>query len=688
MSPIRVTASRTFGRARNLLSTAFAVLGFLAVSSLFFAIRLATEEGGPLSVSVLWASCVAFVLPAFVALLAMDVWSEERHSGRIDSLLSLAVRERDFVLGKFLGVLVLTGVFTAVSLLSTLVLLWLCAPQALDGVGAGAWLLAYLAVFVPAVLWCAVSVALSALFRHSAAVVCSALVLIVALPRGIWASLMLWSSAGRPAFGEFPLDAHVVDIASGAIPAGTVAAYLVGTCCALFVASKFIAACRFSGRGALGLRVSTVAAVLLAIAVAVLACPVLGKANPVVDVPVFGMVPFSPRTRGILSESSGDLSITCFLSRNDVRFRSIGRLLRRLQHESESLGGARIALRFVDPRWDIGAAGRLVRSGVTAESLVFEKGRRTVALPIDDGYGERLCASTIRQISSPLQRRNVYWTVGHGEFAFDAYDAFGMSDIARELFREGFRNEKIDLAAAAQVPGDCALILIAGAKDDFSRAEIGRLDAYLKEGGRILVLLGSSASGGVVPMLPSWGVRPLNVPIKGTKTFSGSDVIVSDFADHPITSRLAGSRIVLERPVSFAPSAVVGTGAGGNVIDFRSVARVESAVLVATAERGGSVGQDVALRPTRIVVIGDAGFALNGALASRASANRDFFSNCVAYLAGVETHGAGGDGASGVLRTGMDRQGRLRHALWSALVLPAAAFLFLATVVFRRRRRT
>ena len=188
-------------------------------------------------------------------------------------------------------------------------------------------------------------------------------------------------------------------------------------------------------------------------------------------------------------------------------------------------------------------------------------------------------------------------------------------------------------------------------------------------------------------MLPSWGIRPLDVPLKGTKTFSGSDVIVSDFADHPITSRLAGSRIVLERPVSFAPSAVVGTGAGGNVIDFRPVARAESAVLVATAERGGSVGQDVALRPTRIVVIGDAGFALNGALASRDSANRDFFSNCVAYLSGVEAHGSGEDGLGGDFRTGMDRQGRLRHALASAGGLPLFVFLILAAVVFRRGRR-
>ena len=103
MSAIRVTAARTIGRARHQLLTAFALGGFLAVSALFFAFGLESAEGGELSVSVVWATSVSYVLPALAALLSMEVWSEERLTGRIDILLTLAIRERDFVLGKFLG---------------------------------------------------------------------------------------------------------------------------------------------------------------------------------------------------------------------------------------------------------------------------------------------------------------------------------------------------------------------------------------------------------------------------------------------------------------------------------------------------------------------------------------------------------------------------------------------------------
>ena len=685
MSAIRVTAARTIGRAGNQLLTAVAIGGFLAVSALLFALSLESAEGGGTSVSVVWAMSVSYALPALAALLTMDAWSGERLSGRVDLLLTLAVRERDFVLGKFIGALVQAVFAILLCVVLSVALLVLQAPQALDGCGFGAFLLAVAAVLVQSVLWCAIGVALSTMFRHAATVACSAVVLMVVLPRGIWFALRAWAPLGPSSFGEFPLDAHVIDIASGLIPLGTVLAYVVSAVVALFIASKRVASYRFAGRGKRGLRATTVVAVLMSVGVVVLALPILQKVNPTVEISVLEeTVSFSPRTRGILVESSGDVEVTCFLPRGDSRFRPIARLLRQLRRESESLGGARILIRFVDPRWDVGAAGRLVRRGVDRESIVFEKGRRMVVVPIDEGgCGERLCASAIRSISVLMHRRSVYWTVGHGESSFSDYDAFGMSDIARELSREGFQNRQIDLASDQQIPGDCALILIAGAKEDFSRAEAGRIDAYLREGGRLLVLQGATASGGIVSMLPAWGMRLLDVPIKDAGTLSGSDVIASEFSDHPISAPLKGSRIVLERPISFVPSAAVGAGSGADSIDFRVLAKAGSAVVASAVERGIGAGQDLALRPTRIVAIGDASFALNGSLAVRANANRDFFSNCVSYLAGIETHGLG-DGGSAMLRTGLDREGRLRHVIGSVVVLPLLVLLVLSVGIVRR----
>lgn len=688
MSAVLVTWRRTLGRARNLYSTALAVGGFLAVAGVIFAFAFADADGGRLPLFAIWALSVSQPLSALAAFLAMDVWSEERHSGRIDMLLTVAVRERDYVLGKFLGVWTMAMAAVLFFAVSSVVFLLAFAPSALDGADPAGLLQALFALAVQGALWCAVSVALSAMCRHAAAAAFASVVLTVALPRGIWAGLMAWSPEGRPAFGEMPLDAFAVDVASGFVPVGVCIVYLLLAAVILFVAAKCVASLRLVGRGAFPLRISVGFTLLLSLAFAVLASRLALRLDKTLDLSAErASSAFSARTRSILAESSGDITATCFLSRSDARFREVGRLLRSLKRASEETGGAHFEIRFVDPRWDVGAAERLVRRGVATESLVFEKGHRMAALPLADGIGERACAATVRRLTTHPPRRMIYWTVGHGESGFDVYDAFGMSDIARDLAREGYSHAPIDLTAVGQVPDDCALILVAGARDDLSRAELGLLDSYLRGGGRLLVLTSAAHEGGLASLLSAWGIRPLAAqPVVGAKTISGSDVIVSSFADHAISSSFRGLRIVLERPVSFAPSVAAAGADGADRIDFTPVARIGTSALAVAVERGASAGADLAIRPTRIVAVGDAGFVLNGQLAARANANRDFFLNCVAYLAGTDAPGSGGAEA-GVLSSGMDRSARVRHALVSAVVLPGAVFLLMAAVTMRRRHR-
>lgn len=687
MGPVRVTFSRTVGRARGLLSTAFAFAAFLSVSGVLLARNVEAAEGGLLSLVVLWATSAAPVLPALAALLGMEVWSDERMSGRIDGLLSVSVRERDYVMGKFLGVYALLALAIALSLLTTLGTFRWLAPAALAGVSAVSILLALAALLLQGLLWTAVAVMTSAFTRRAATAATATFLALVVLPRGVWRGLESWAGEGRPALGEMPLDAHVVDIASGLIPVGTVVGYVVLAILALFIASQCAASWRLIGRGASKSRVATTVSVLLSLVLGGLLASVFTQVNPLAELS-FGdaAVVLSERTRHVLSETGGSLTITSFVSRTNPSARSAGRLLRALRRLSESVGGARIDLRFVDPRWDVGAAARLVRQGATEESLVFEKGRRTVSIPVSEGVVERICVSTIRRICTPPRRRTVFWTVGHGESRFDDYGAFGMSEIARDLFREGFSNETIDLASGLPIPADCALLLVAGAKNDFSRMELDRLNAYLREGGRLLVLLGSAKSGGVVSLLPSWGLRPQDRPIEGARTQTGTDVIVSGFSDHPIAAPLKGSRIILERPASLVPSAVVASGTGVDRIDYAPVASVGEIAVAAAAERGAGAGADLALRPTRIVVLGDAGFVVNGQLAARANANRDLFLNGIFWLSGGDIHGSGETDPE-VFSSGLDRAARIRETLLSALAVPLVIFFVLFAVARKRRRR-
>ncbi len=689
MSPVRVTVLRTVGRMRSLYSSAFSVAGFLAAAAALFAFRLNDAEGGRLAVSSIWAMSVAPFLPALAAVLAMDVWSDERQSGRIEMLLSAPVRERDLTFGKFLGVFVATVVCIVLSFMTTLVALRISAPETLAGVGNFSFCPALFALMLQSALWCAVSVAASALFSHAATAACASLLMLVGVPRGGWAALIAWAPQGRTAFGEMPLDAQVLDMSSGLFSTGTLVSYLVLTAVFLFTASKAVAALRLAGRGAMSLRLSTLFAVLLSFVFTALAATLAHRLDLKLDIPfAAGGETFSARTRSILEEAHGNMTVTCFLPRSDARFREIGHFLRSLRSQSAALGGMDIELRYVDPHWDIGSSERLVRLGAKEGSVVFERGRRVAVLSLSDGFGERICASAILRLTMPPQRRNVYWTVGHGENSPSEYGSWGMSDIARDLARDGYRNVAIDLAGEeASIPSDCALIVVAGAKDDFSRAEIGRIDTYLRSGGRMLVFASNAESGGVASLMPGWGLRASSTSVAETRTISGTDVMVGEFSEHPITKPLEGSRILLERPLAFMPSAAAEAGAGADRIEFTALARSGSSVVAAVLERGAGAGSDLSIRPTRIVVVGDAGFVVNGQLGARANANRDCVLNCVAYLSGTDASVAGG-AESGTLVVGMDRAQWMRFVVVTVGAVPFAVFVFSVLVALRRRRRS
>ena len=326
MSPVRVTWRRTIGRVRSLYSTAFAAGGFLAAAAALFAFKLDAAEGASLSVASVWAASVSPFLPALAAFLAMDVWSDELQSGRIELLLTTPVREREFTLGKFLGVFTMLVFATLLSFASTVIALHVYAPSALAGVGVFGFCPAFLALMLQGVLWCAVSVAMSSLFRHAAAAACASLLLLIGIPRGGWAALLAWAPQGRTAFGEMILDAHVIDMSSGLFSSGTVLSYLVLSSFFLFVASKNVAMYRYCGRGGRSLRLSTAFALVLAGVFSGLVVELVNRLDSKLDLPVGNLeTEFSARTRGILSSAQGEMTVTCFLPRKDARFRPIGR---------------------------------------------------------------------------------------------------------------------------------------------------------------------------------------------------------------------------------------------------------------------------------------------------------------------------------------------------------------------------
>lgn len=443
----------------------------------------------------------------------------------------------------------------------------------------------------------------------------------------------------------------------------------------------------------------------------------------------------SERTRDILADTQGALRITCFMDRRHPMFRPVSRLLRGLRQASRSVAGADIVIAYVDPRWDLARAGQLATLGVPENALLLERQRRRLIVTLDEMVaqrsplrsreelntrshrelgvfrGESVCAAAIARLALPFERATVYWLQGHGEVRFDDYDDLhGFSDIARELNRSGFDLKALALPGLSRLPDDCQVLVIAGARYALAPEELTVLDAYLQNGGRLLYLAAANVTTGVERILAEWGIGVQPFFATGPQTLSGHEVVVSSFADHVITRELTNASLVFNDAHCLRalaePSAPAGadqpkvtllasTDASGwgeskpDVFPRRFDPQIEPSGPVAVAavsERGGNVAKDVAFRPTRLCVIGETDFVMNGMLASRANANRDFFLNAVAWLAGIDMGSAPSLGGDATLVTGFARRDWIMFMAGAAGVVPFCVFLAFCLASLRARR--
>ena len=681
MSPIRITFSRTIGMARNYYATALGIGAFLASSAMYFAYLITMGEGGTLSAGSLWCVAVAPIVPILASFLSMDVWSDEFLTGRIDMLLASPVKESDLVLGKWLGVYFLT---TAAAILSW-ISVWgtsLYFGNPIETPIAG-----IVAILMQTALWTAISVMMSARFRHAAAAATSSIVVMFAIPRGLWFAADMWLTPEQLPYSQMPLDEHVLNFSSGIISTGMVVGYIAFTALALLVTYKYVMMRRFAGYSGRVYRRSSTLVIVLSLGVAALLMTLAMRLDTTIELPLKDVREFSDRTRSVMANAQGDIEVSVLLSKHDSRFRAVAQLLKAFKREAESISALKLNLTFVDPRWDLGAAERIVRAGGKLDSVVFSRGRRQVTLGIEADFGERAVASSILQLVTPAQRRKIYWTTGHGEALPSEYGKFGMSDIARDLARDGFKNDVLSLEKNVELGSDTALIIVSGAKTDFSKIELAKLEAYLREGGRLLALIENPDVSGVNAILSTWGMNCRKVSsYVGTRTLTGSDVIVDTFSHHPITEPLEGTQVVLDRPVEIMPSAAVKSTSGADAIEFSPLVSAGGHVYAAVGERGAGAGLDLALRPTRVLVIGDALFAMNGQLLLRENANRDFFLNAVAYLSGGDRMTQSG-ADSMILSIPFGREERMISAFIIIIAVPFVVFALMVLLAVRRRHR-
>jgi ABC-type uncharacterized transport system involved in gliding motility auxiliary subunit len=437
----------------------------------------------------------------------------------------------------------------------------------------------------------------------------------------------------------------------------------------------------------------------------------------------------SQKSRDVLRQLKSDVDVVVLMPPEQNLYAPTKELLARYAAASP-----RIHVQFADPEKNPIQTQQLARKyQVTTAGVVVARGkdRRIIDAgelgdfdfsgvqfgqqPEMTGYkGEQLITSAILQIAEGRKPKALF-TTGHGERSLDDTGPRGLASAREILGRDNFDIEEWASLGKAAVPAKTDLVVIPGPSGSFVKPELDALAAYVRGGGRLLVLLDptlSQGGGGLVQTgLESWlaaygvkvGQNIVVDPANPLPFFGSETLFVKEYGDHPITRALrSGNLPVL---VSLARSAGKGEAPAGT--EVTELLRTSSEgwgetdlahldhVARDAADLPGPVPLGVAVeikstgggnqRPARLVVFGDSDFAANQLMRANV-ANSMLLSNSLNWL--VERESLLGIPPRKTEQVRLSLTPGQLHTVWAlvVLVLPGLALAGGLYIYFRRRR--
>ena len=379
-------------------------------------------------------------------------------------------------------------------------------------------------------------------------------------------------------------------------------------------------------------------------------------------------VTLSSRTLTVLHSLTNRVSVTLYFDRKDEFYPDILALLDEYRTANKN-----ISVRTVDYVRDAGEAEKVKAqyrlAGANEKNLViFDCGGRVKVVP-----GDALSQYTLEQVPNEKEREfrrkpvsfsgektftamllalanpqplKAYFLQGHGEPSLSDSDNFGYLKFGAVLEQNYVAVTNLELLGDATVPLDCNLLVIAAPSAPFTEMELQKIDQYLREGGRLLLLFNYASlkqATGLEPILQRWGVNVIADVVQDLKnTVTGQDVVVRQFGQHPVVGALAqlSLQMVLPRPVTKvnwqtppanAPQVdeLLATSPSATLANDRAEAP-RSYPLACAVEQKPVAGVASLRGNTRLIVAGDAVFLGNYYI--EAGGNRDFLNAAVNWL--------------------------------------------------------
>ena len=437
-------------------------------------------------------SSVIILFMISVPVLSMRILAEERRSRTDQLILTAPVSVGNIVVGKYLALMTIFGIPTAVVCIYPLIM------SAFGSVPMGEAYLAVLAFFLYGMTAIAIGVLISSLTESQ---VIAAVVTFIVLFLGYMMSSIcsLISSTGNlltKLLGCFDMATPFTEMLNGTLNLRSVLYFLSLTVLALFLTVQSIQKRRYSvSVKSLRFGAYSTGSIALGIA-AVVIVNIIAAELPTtwtsIDVTADKIYSLTDQTKEFLANMNEDVTIYVIVAEKS-QDDTLGQTLQRYEELSDH-----IKVEYVDPNvnprfysqyTDTISMNSLIvvsekRNKVILYSSIYESEYDyTTGSSTTTGYdGEGQITSALDYVLSDDMPK-VYMTEGHGEYDFS-------SSFTSALKKQNVDYETINLMDYDSLPEDAASLIINAATTDFSADDKDKVLAYLEQGGNVVLITG------------------------------------------------------------------------------------------------------------------------------------------------------------------------------------------------------
>jgi ABC-type uncharacterized transport system involved in gliding motility auxiliary subunit len=410
----------------------------------------------------------------------------------------------------------------------------------------------------------------------------------------------------------------------------------------------------------------------------------------------------APQTQALVRSLQKPLKVWTFRAEPPIQTLEEETLLERYQKFNRD----RFSFEFVDSQANPGLARKYEVRSPQQVILEYDSRTKTLTGPLTEANLTPAIAAVIRN-----QKLTVYFLEGHGEVPLSGGE-LNFQTAADELAQQDIAVNPLNLVQQP-IPADAKVLIIAGPKRPYLEPEIQLLRNYLKQGGRLLVMLNPESKTNLEGLLQAWGVTLDNRLIVDVSGAGGQLLglgpavpVVLDYGSHPITQDF-------DKGFSFFPLA--------QAVTVTPAAEREATALLMTGEqtwaeqnpdnkkleldpkvdRPGPLSIGVAIEQpietptpesatssptatTRLIVLGDSDFATTGPFGQ--GLNGDLFLNAVNWLGDDQPSALSLRPKQQVERRLDLKTGTFRLlAVVAVLLLPLAALVGAGVMWWRRR---